>query len=64
MGGPGSGQWYRWNTKSTVEDYQSLDVRQWHREGLLGPMRRYVVTWRNQEGKETASLGVTPCTTG
>jgi hypothetical protein len=59
MGGPGSGQWYRWNTKSTVEGYWSLDVRQWHRDGLLRPMLRYVVTWRNREGKETASLGVT-----
>jgi hypothetical protein len=59
MGGPGSGQWYRWNTKSTVEGYRSLDVRQWHREGLLRPMLRCVVAWRNQEGKETASLGVT-----
>jgi hypothetical protein len=47
-----------------VEDYQSLDVRQWYREGLLYPLLRSVVTWRNQEGKETASLGVTPCTTG
>jgi hypothetical protein len=40
MGGPGSGLWYRWNTKSTVEDYRSLDVREWHREGLLRPLLR------------------------
>jgi hypothetical protein len=59
MGGPGSGQWYRWNTKSTVEGYRSLDMRQWHREGLLRPLLRFVVTWRNQEGEEIASLGVT-----
>ena len=59
MGGPGSGLWYRWNTKPTVESYRSLDVRQWHRQGLLCPLLWYVVTWRNQEGKETASLGVT-----
>jgi hypothetical protein len=59
MGRSGSGLWYCWNTKSTVEGSRSLDVRQWHREGLLRPLLRYVVTWPNQEGQETASLGVT-----
>jgi hypothetical protein len=59
MGGPGSGQWHRWNTTSTVEGYRSLDVRQWHREGLLRPMLWFVVSWCNQEGQDTASLGVT-----
>ena len=59
MGGPGSGRRYRWDTKPTVEGYRFLDVRQWHREGLLCPMLRFVVTWRNTEGQETASLGVT-----
>jgi hypothetical protein len=55
MGGFGSGLWSRWSTKPTVEDYRSLDVRQWHREGLLHPGLRFVVTWRNQEGQETAT---------
>jgi hypothetical protein len=59
MGGPGSGLWYRGNTKPVVEHYHAIDVRKWHREGLLRPLLRSVVTWRNQEGKETASLSVT-----
>jgi hypothetical protein len=59
MGGPGSGQWYRWATKPTVEHYRSIDVREWQRQDLLRPLLRFVTAWRNQEGQETASLGVT-----
>ena len=35
MGGVGSGTWYRFNKKTTVEECRSLDVRRFHREGLL-----------------------------
>src|SRR5262245_6378563 len=58
LGGPGSGQWSRWNTTSTVEDYQSLHVRQWQREGLLYLGLPFVVTWRTQEGHKTANFSV------
>jgi hypothetical protein len=37
MGGPGSGQWYRWNRKDTVEEHQALDIRLWQRRGWLRP---------------------------
>lgn len=36
MGGPGSGRWYRWQgSKDTVEGCRRIDVRDWHRRGLL-----------------------------
>ena len=35
MGGPGSGRWYRWNTKDTAESRQHIDVREWQRQGWL-----------------------------
>jgi hypothetical protein len=59
MGGPGSGQWYRWDSKPTVENYQSIDVREWQRQGLLRPELRFIVSWRNHAGEMTASVGVT-----
>ncbi len=33
-GGVGSGNWYRWNKRATVEDCRSVDVRRWYREML------------------------------
>jgi hypothetical protein len=59
MGGPGSGRWSRGDTKPTVEHYRSLDVREWQRQGLLCPELRFIVSWRNQAGETTASVGVT-----
>jgi hypothetical protein len=35
MGGPGSGRWYRWNTKNTAKSCQHIDVRDWQRRGWL-----------------------------
>ncbi len=37
MGGPGSGNRWRHGAKSTTDDYRSLDVRRWAREGMLRP---------------------------
>jgi len=37
MGGPGSGRWYRWNRKDTVEEHHALDIRTWQRRGWLRP---------------------------
>jgi hypothetical protein len=59
MGGAGSGQWYRWNAKRTVEGYRSIDVRDWHRQGLTHPHLRWITIWQNREGQATASLGAT-----
>lgn len=61
MGGPGSGNWYRFNKKDLVEDCRSLDVNRWHREGLLRPGQWFGWAWK-RDGKEEASIGVTVLT--
>ena len=43
MGGPGSGRYYRWHgSKITVEACRQIDIREWHRRGLL---RLWVFSW-------------------
>jgi hypothetical protein len=37
MGGPGSGNRWRYGGKATTDDYRTLDVRRWAREGVLRP---------------------------
>ncbi len=37
MGGRGSGNRWRYGAKSTTDDYRTLDVRRWAREGMLRP---------------------------
>jgi hypothetical protein len=37
MGCVGSGNWYRFDKKTTTEECHSVDVRYLHREGLLKP---------------------------
>jgi len=45
MGGPGSGQWYRWKgTRTTLEGVNRLDVRWLHRHGYLDGCPHWV-TW-------------------
>lgn len=57
MGGPGSGHRYRWDSKSTVEDSRSIDVRRWQRDGLLKSGHRFRWIW-STDGEERASIGV------
>jgi hypothetical protein len=35
MGGYGSGRWYRWDARDTVEQHRRLDVRKLHKAGYL-----------------------------
>jgi hypothetical protein len=37
MSGVGSGNWYRFDKKTTTGECHSVDVRYLHREGLLKP---------------------------
>ena len=37
MGGSGSGNRWHYGAKSSTDDYRSLDVRRWAREGMLRP---------------------------
>jgi hypothetical protein len=56
MGGFGSGDWRR-NRKDHVEECPRIDVRHWHREGLLRRGRCF--TWRlNKAGAQGYSINV------
>ncbi len=60
MGGPGSGSWYRWDKKTTVEECRHIDAGRWMREGILAPdLRRWGGwVWTNSStGEQTASIG-------
>jgi ribosomal protein L37E len=46
----GSGSWYRWNRKDTVEDYRAIDVRRWEREGNLDPGCWFSCQWTYARG--------------
>jgi hypothetical protein len=52
MGGAGSGNWYRFDKKTTTGECHSLDVRYFHREGLLTPRYSFSLRW-SQAGRET-----------
>lgn len=56
MGGPGSGNWYRFNKKDTVEECREIDIGRWHRQGLFGPEPRYSCWTWSRNGKEIASI--------
>jgi hypothetical protein len=56
MGGPGSGRWYRWDAKDTVEGCRRLDVRVWQRGGFLRPGRWFSWAWWNRDGMQVASI--------
>lgn len=58
MGGSGSGRWYRWDAKDTVEGCRRLDVRVWQRGGFLRPGRWFSWAWWNREGVQVASIDV------
>jgi len=58
LGGPGSGRWYRWHTKDTVEGCRRLDVRDWQRRGLLRPGTWFSWSWWNGDSVQVASINV------
>jgi hypothetical protein len=54
MGGPGSGRWYRWQgSKTTVEGCRQIDVRDWHRRGLLQGWG-FTWSWHTCDGEREA----------
>jgi hypothetical protein len=55
MGGEGSGNWYRFDKKTTTSECHSMDVRYLHREGLLKPGRWFTLRW-SRAGRETGSI--------
>jgi hypothetical protein len=58
MGGPGSGRWYRWDAKDTVEGCRRLDVRVWQRGGFLRPGRWFSWAWWDRDGVQIGSINV------
>jgi hypothetical protein len=57
MGGIGSGRrWYA-GAKDTIDNYRSIDVRRWKRDGLLEPYRSFSWQWSRQ-GEVVASMRV------
>lgn len=58
MGGPGSGSWYRWSKKNTVEECRTLDINRWSREGLLRPGLYFSWAWKDDQGSVKASIEV------
>ncbi len=53
MGGSGSGSWYRWNKKDTVEDVLVLDVN-WmkkHKAILQNKDNEGIITWTSRHSK-------------
>jgi hypothetical protein len=57
MGGAGSGRHWHYGAKDTTEDYRSLDVRRWKRDGLLRPGHSFGWQWSRQ-GEVVASIRV------
>ena len=49
MGGEGSGNWYRFDKKTTIGECHSVDVRYLHREGLLKPGNWFSLRWSRAE---------------
>jgi hypothetical protein len=56
LGGLGSGNRYRFDKKTTTDECRSLDIRRFHREGLLKPGHWFSWSWRRAE-QEVASVG-------
>ncbi len=60
MGGVGSGNWHRFDKKSTTNECHGLDVRKLHREGLLKPGVCFSYSW-SQASRKTASISGFVC---
>lgn len=60
MGGIGSGRWYRWDKKATVEDGLTLDLDKLLRDGAIipGKIVEGNLTWRRTyDGTQVGSVG-------
>ena len=55
MGGVGSGRHWHDGAKHATAAYRSIDVRRWHRDGLLAPYRFFSWDW-SCNGKMVASI--------
>jgi hypothetical protein len=71
MGGMGSGNWHRFDKKTTTGECHSVDVRYLRREALLKPGRWFSLRWSRagrgdrldpgrSRGERQADAGATP----
>jgi hypothetical protein len=56
VGGAGSGNWYRFDKKTTTGECHSVDVRYLYREGLLESRSWFSLRWSRAD-RETGSIG-------
>ena len=52
MGGPGSGSWYRWDTRRVIDTADCLDVRRLSRQGAMREGVHAILTWRQGQQAE------------
>ena len=57
MGGIGSGRYCYYGAKDSTDDYRSIDVRRWKRDGLLTPHQSFSCQW-SRDGEVVASIQV------
>jgi hypothetical protein len=55
MGGMGSGNWYRWDKKTTTEEVHYVDIRYMRKQGLLWPGYTGSLSWF-RGGEQTGSI--------
>jgi len=55
MGGIGSGSWFRWNSRKTIESQHGLDIRWLNKQGDLRSGAIGFLSWSTR-GKETGSI--------
>lgn len=55
MGGSGSGDWYRWDSKITTESQHRIDIRWLKKHGYLQPGTRGSLSW-SIRGEDTGSV--------
>ena len=56
MGGSGSGSWYRWDSKSTTESQNRIDIRWLKNQGSLRPGHIEFLSW-SRGNEQTGSIG-------
>jgi len=55
MGGSGSGNWYRWDSKTTTESLHRIDVRWLKKQGYLRPGNVGLLAW-SRRGEQTGFI--------
>ena len=55
MGGPGSGNWWRWNSKRTTESQRRIDIRWLKKMGFLRPGNMGSISW-TRGNEKTGSI--------